>query len=201
MQQVQQVPTNQTTKQELLDLLSGTRMAVLHGHFVEVLAHKMAAETGTTVAARARAGKGFSFEGDPGEFISLSLEMLADALDNPRDNRGLRGNFFLLLKRAVVCTGTELVLDYCETTRQTAALARANPWWDYARVFRHTFSHGDGSTLRQWPRKLQERGVSAVTWNGKTVRRADVGSVPEFTIVDALRLQEEMYRFVSSELR
>lgn len=142
----------QISKAALLELFAGVRMAILHGHFTEALAHKMAEETGTTVAARARSGKSFTFQGNDGDQVGLSLVMLADALDNETDNRNIRGNYFLLLRRQVVCTGTELILDYCEKSKQTAKLAHAT-WWNFARLFRHTFSHGDGSSA---PRVAEE---------------------------------------------
>lgn len=191
---------SQTTKQELLDLISGVRMAVLHGFFVEALAHRLAQEAGTTVAERARSGGDFAFEGNAGDRVALGLAMLGDALDTQDGQRGVRGNFFLLLKRQVVCTGTELILDYCEKTKQTSALSKVD-WWDFARLFRHTFSHGDGSTLREWPKKLRDRNVTEISWSNRRITQADVGTTPDFSMVEALRLQDEMYTFVRDQLQ
>ena len=89
----------------------------------------------------------------------------------------------------------EALFDYCETTRQLAQM-QSQPWYQFARVMRHSLTHTQ--YFKFHPRV---RSILPVTWSGKTIEPSMDGQEVPFTFFDwhdGLELFEEMYSFAKT---
>lgn len=131
--------------------------------------------------------------------VSLGpLTRLAFNADNsPRE--GFSRNYENSLLRTLLRESHELILWYCEETSQFSAY-KAEPWFQFARILRNVISHKESGTLREWPKDLTVKGVTSVTWRGRTIDTTVLGHRLVFYPPDGLELVNDQIEFVTARL-
>ena len=116
--------------------------------------------------------------------------MLADMLENKPDAAILHQNLRMILLQSGVQRTFELVQAYCAATGRDQLMTQ-QPWYQYARLSRHTASHKDGMTLHQWPKNCPP----VVTWDGHTIKQTDLGGSHVIPQVRWIQLHEAIASF------
>ncbi len=141
--------------------------------------------------------KRIAFEGPDKELLHVELAPLAKNLANPEDRELLLEEYENTLKRATLSEGHELLLGYCETTNQFQ-MYKAQEWFQFARLVRNIVSHKNGGILRQWPKDLQNNGITNVAWRARSLGIELVGQPLKFTHKEAIELLKDQMDFASS---
>lgn len=139
------------------------------------------------------------FQAPQGELLHVELEPLSRNMANPSDRKILVEEFEKSLKRAMMSEGHELILWYCEETKQYQNY-KTEPWFQFARIIRNIVSHKQGGVLRQWPEDLKKKGISQVSWRNRIIDEKMVGKDIEFTHHEALQLFKDQLDFVVNKL-
>jgi hypothetical protein len=140
------------------------------------------------------------FEDRDGE-IQISLgPLVRRAFDVDYTAReGFKRNYENSLLRALMREAHELILLYCEETQQFSRY-KAEPWFQFARVLRNVMSHKEGGTLRAWPKDLLAKGITSVTWRGKTIDTTMLRQRLVFYPPEGLELVKDQIDFVTAKL-
>jgi hypothetical protein len=181
-----------TTKEEAVAILSGIRSAAIYGFVID---H----DTRQSEIADKIRGQHFGFQGDDGEVIGVSLEELAIMIDDRESRRVIRSNYAIMLRTTLVRATHELVLMYCEESKQVDKY-KAKPFFQFARIWRNVFSHRDGAILHMWPPDLTKAGITSVTWRGYTISNANVGQPVTMSPLQAFQLHNDVAEFLRHEL-
>jgi hypothetical protein len=112
---------------------------------------------------------------------------------------GFKRNYENSLLRTLMREAHELILLYCEETRQFHVY-KTEPWFQFARVLRNVMSHKEGGTLREWPKDLLGKGITSVTWRGKTLDTTMLGQRLVFYPPEGLELIKDQIDFVTAKL-
>lgn len=180
------------TKDEAVAVLSGIRAAFAYGLVVDQDVSQ------AQLPGKIR-GKLFGFEDSDGELTAIKLDELADMIEDRGSRRIIQDNFRLLLRSALVRTTHELVMLYCGETGQMPKY-RAQPWFQFARIWRNVLSHKDGALLHMWPADLTKAGVVTVTWRKRTITTADVGKLVGLSPYEAFKLHDDIAEFLRNDL-
>jgi hypothetical protein len=116
---------------------------------------------------------------------------------SPRE--GFKRNYENSLLRALLRESHELILWYCEETNQFPAY-KAEPWFQFARILRNVISHKEGGTLRAWPKDLTAKGITSVTWHGRTIDTTMLSHRFVFYPPEGLELVKDQVEFVTAKL-
>jgi hypothetical protein len=87
---------------------------------------------------------------------------------------GFTRNYENSLLRTLLREAHELILRYCEETKQFP-IYQAESWFQFARVLRNVLSHKESGTLRTWPKDLLTKGIVSVTWRERTLDTTMLG--------------------------
>ena len=117
----------------------------------------------------------------------------------PQGGALLISEFESSLMRSIMRESHELVLKYCESTRQFQ-MYKDQSWFLFFRVMRNTASHKDGGNLHRWPDDLHKKGINSVQWKTRILNISMEGKDLEFSIPDALDMWFELYEFVKHDL-
>jgi hypothetical protein len=112
---------------------------------------------------------------------------------------GFKRNYENSLLRTMMREAHELILLYCEETKQFP-IYKAEPWFQFARVLRNVMSHKESGTLREWPKDLLKKGITSVTWHGKTFDTRMLGHRLVFYPPEGLELMKDQIEFVTAKL-
>ena len=112
---------------------------------------------------------------------------------------GFKRNYENSLLRTMMREAHELILLYCEETKQFP-IYKAEPWFQFARVLRNVMSHKEGGTLREWPRDLRKAGITSVAWRTKTFDTTMLGHRLVFYPPEGLELMKDQIEFVAAKL-
>jgi len=112
---------------------------------------------------------------------------------------GFKRNYENSLLRTLIREAHELILLYCEETRQFPVY-EAEPWFQFARILRNVISHKECGTLRKWPKDLLAKGITSVTWRRKTFDTSMLGQPLVFYPPDGLELVKDQIDFVAAKL-
>ncbi len=112
---------------------------------------------------------------------------------------GFKRNYENSLLRTLMREAHELILLYCEETKQSPAY-KAEPWFQFARVLRNVMSHKEGGTLREWPKDLLAKGITSVTWRGRMFDTTMLGQRLVFYPPEGLELVRDQIEFVTAKL-
>ena len=134
-----------TTKTELLGALHN----ILNNFVLGTVASSIVPDSEWQKCANRKA----SFQALDGSFLHVDLAPLVQNLLNPPDRKILIEEYQKALKRSLLSEGHEVILAYCEATKQFP-LYKAELWFQFARVIRNVVSHKDGGILRRWPDDL-----------------------------------------------
>jgi hypothetical protein len=115
----------------------------------------------------------------------------------PRE--GFKRNYENSLLRTLLRETHELIVWYCEETNQFSTY-RAEPWFQFARVLRNVMSHKEGGTLRKWPKDLTDKGITSVTWRGRTIDTTMTNHRLVFYPPEGLELINDQVKFVADKL-
>ncbi len=99
--------------------------------------------------------------------------------------------------RALIKESFELIKDYCDSTGQ-AALFKAEPWYQFARMIRNCLSHNFRFEFNNY-----DRGLLPVSWSTRTITTAMDGEhlkLGFFGYVETWELFREYQSFVQSRL-
>ena len=183
---------NPFTKDELLNGLNNVLNNFLYGFVCPTL---VSAETWKDASSKTAV-----FESRDGEVrVHLGpLTRQAFGADySPRD--GFKRNYENSLLRTLLRESHELILWYCEETHQFPAY-KAEPWFQFARILRNVLSHKDGGTVREWPKDLAAKGVTSVTWRGRTIDKTMLSHRLVFYPPEGLELVKDQIEFVTAKL-
>jgi hypothetical protein len=128
-----------------------------------------------------------------------NLGPLSKRVLDPTLRVGFTRNYENGLLRAMVRESHELILLYCEQTKQFP-IYKAEPWFQFARILRNVVSHKEGGTLREWPRDLRASGVTSVVWRNRTLDTTMLGTAFVFYPPEGLELLKDQIDFVASKL-
>ena len=135
------------------------------------------------------------FQSSEGEIEIQLGPLVRRALDVDYTAReGFKRNYENSLLRTLMREAHELIMLYCEETQQFPVY-KAEPWFQFARIPRNAISHKEGGTLREWPRDLLAKGITFVTWRGKTFDTTMLGQPP-----DGLELVKDQIDFVTAKM-
>jgi hypothetical protein len=186
-------PHNLNSKDNLISLLNGARATFVYGYFIESLARKNA-----NPAVEAAKGGQFQFTGRGNVTTAISLAPLGAQLES--HEREIRGNYFLFLEHQTLRVFYELVHSYCQRSGQTDVYA-AEPFMQFARVWRNVVAHGDGAVLTSWPSSLKKKKISEVSWRNRKLTESQAGTELSLDIVDLINLQGDIYKFCQEKLK
>jgi len=99
--------------------------------------------------------------------------------------------------RAIIKESFELIKDFCDDTGQ-AALFKAEPWYQFARMIRNCLSHNFRFEFNKY-----DKGLLPVSWNHRTISIALDGqhlTLDFFGYVETWELFREYERFVRDRL-
>ena len=144
--------------------------------------------------------KNITFDGPNGPWLRLPSEWYSEVIKNKENRTNVIGEFEKTLKRAMLREGHELILLYCEQTKQTE-IYKAVSWFQFARIIRNIVSHKQNSILQIWPRDLTDKGISQVSWRNRTLNASMVGQEISFTHQEAMQLFADQMTFAQSELK
>jgi hypothetical protein len=112
---------------------------------------------------------------------------------------GFERNYENSLLRILLREAHELILWYCEETHQFS-IYKAEPWFQFARVLRNVISHKESGTLREWPKDLTAKGITAVTWRTRTIDTTMLNHRLVFYPPEGLELVNDQVAFVTAKL-
>ena len=176
------------TKDELLNGLNNILNNFLYGFMCSRLV--------TPEAWRAASSGAVLFKGREGD-VQIQLGPLSKRVLNP--TLGFTRNYENSLLRAMVRESHELILLYCHETQQSEVY-KTEPWFQFARILRNVVSHKEGGTLREWPRDLLKKGITAVAWRNRTFDTTMLGTVLFFYPPEGLELLNDQIAFVVAKL-
>jgi hypothetical protein len=176
------------TKAEALELVQAHRMTALFG----LVLHESCNPSLTASVIR---GKIFGFEHQGTIVARLSLDRLAQALEDVRERRILLDNLSLLLKHTLVRDSFEVVKTYAEDSGQDQ-LFKAWPPYHFACFIRNALSHRDGGVLHRWSPPT----LAIATWRQRSLTPADVGTPLTLEPAEYIQLQEDLYEFLRDQL-
>lgn len=164
-------------RQLYLTLISALRQAFIFGLTID---QDVSVAPGGFAALIGRIrGKVFGF-GSP-ITGSVSLDLLADTLEDPGERAKLRGDLDILLRCEVVRRTFELVKTYAIDTGQAEKFWQA-PCAQYGRLARNVLSHGEGAKLTEAsagflraPTFLKHH-PDGIEWRNQRVTAADIGT-------------------------
>jgi hypothetical protein len=149
---------------------------------------------------RDAANKTAVFEGRAGEIQIPLGPLVRRAFDLDYSTReGFKRNYENSLLRTLMRDAHELILLYCEETQQFLKY-KAEPWFQFARVLRNVMSHKEGGTVREWPKDLLAKGITSVTWRGRTIDTTMLGQRLVFYPPEGLELVKDQIDFVTAKL-
>lgn len=149
---------------------------------------------------RDASGKTAVFESGEGELQIQLGPLIRRAFDVDYTAReGFKRNYENSLLRTLMREAHELILLYCDETQQFH-IYKTEPWFQFARVLRNVMSHKEGGTLREWPKDLLAKGITSVTWRGRTFDTAMLGQRLVFYPPEGLELLKDQIDFVPSKL-
>lgn len=189
------------TKQELLGYLDNMLTAFVASHISLGVASMLPDEHWPVVES-------VVFHNAPvGHPNRRSRDFPVDALRkaSPEEWENLKQSVGRLHVRAMLREAHELVTEYVEQTNQEAAY-KAESWYDFARIIRHSVSHGSAAYLARWPPDLIKAGITSVKWRHITLTQAMAstkttpGAPLLIGAVDALDLYSDIRSFAEKEL-
>jgi len=178
-------------KEELLSVLTNTWQNFIVGL---LLTQFMPEENWISLSK-----SGIRFEGPNGPWFHAYPNWTFDVLGNRQNRVSAIGELEKSLKRALLREGHELILLYCEETNQVDKY-KAEPWFQFARIIRNAVSHKQGGILREWPKDLQKKGISSVSWRNRTLQTSNIGQEIQFTHQEALQLIADQFGFAQNQL-
>lgn len=178
------------TKDELLNGLNNILNNLLYGLVCPRLA---------TLEAWGEASRGAALFRGPENDIQIQLGPLSKRILDPKLRDGLITNYENSLLRAMLRESHELILLYCEETKQFQVY-KGEPWFQFARLLRNIVSHKQGGILREWPKDLLAKGVTAVTWRDRTFDTKMLGTAVHFYLHEGVHLLKDQTDFVASKL-
>lgn len=140
-----------------------------------------------------------TFQGSQGDLLRLDVGSMCSRMAIPEYKKAVIEEFENCLKRATVREGHELILLYCEQTKQFQVY-KAQPWFQFARIIRNVVSHKDAGMLQEWPPDLKRAGIPSVSWRHHVLAENMVGSAVAFTLYDALNLLKDQIEFARTKL-
>jgi hypothetical protein len=183
---------NPLTKDELLNGLNNVLNNFLYGFVCPKL---MPAEIWKNASSKTAVFA--SHDGEVQVHLGPLTRQAFDADYSPRD--GFKRNYENSLLRALLRESHELILWYCEETHQFPAY-KAEPWFQFARILRNVISHKEGGTLREWPKDLTSKGITSVTWRGRTIDTTMLSHRLVFYPPEGLELVKDQVEFVTAKL-
>jgi hypothetical protein len=103
------------------------------------------------------------------------------------------------LKRSLLRECHEIILLYCENTRQLQKY-KSTTWFQFARILRNSISHKEGGRLRNWPQDLKKKNITEVKWRNYHLNETLIGHDIQFTHYDTLLLTIDQMEFVEKIL-
>lgn len=183
---------NPLTKDELLNGLNNVLNNFLYGFVCPKLM-----PTEIWKGASSKTAVFASHDGEIQVHLGPLTRQAFDADYSPRD--GFKRNYENSLLRTLLRESHELILWYCEETHQFPAY-RAEPWFQFARILRNVISHKEGGTLREWPKDLAAKGITSVTWRGRTIDTTMLSHRLVFYPPEGLELVKDQVEFVTAKL-
>jgi hypothetical protein len=178
------------TKEELLNGLNNLLNNFLYGFVCPKL---VTPEVWSEASRKAAVFKGREVE------IQIQLGPIAKRILDPTRCVGFTRNYENSLLRTLVRESHELILLYCEQTKQFQ-IYKAEPWFQFARILRNVVSHKEGGILREWPKDLLANATTAVVWRNRTFDTTMVGTALIFYPPESLELLKDQIDFVVSKL-
>lgn len=130
--------------------------------------------------------------------LSLSLKAFGEKMEDPKVRDKILGAYHAHHKRAASRESYELVFTYCDEKKQLPVF-RSLPWYQYARIVRHTASHGRGGFIK-WPPDLTDSNIHKVTWRTFSLESSMDGQELELGAHDAYQLLLDIIEFADKNL-
>ena len=179
------------TKQELLSTLTNTWQNFVIGL---LLTQFMPEEEWISLSQNR-----IRFDGPNGPWFLADNNWSANVLGYQQNRTNALSELEKSLKRALLREGHELILLYCEETKQVEKY-KALPWFQFARIIRNLVAHKQGGTLREWPKDLQKKHIISASWRNRTLNTSMVGLEVSFTHQEALQLFADQFDFAQNQL-
>lgn len=128
---------------------------------------------------------------------TVDFAQVVRLLRNTKDREIAIKEFLTSQIRALIKESFELIKDYCDGTGQ-AALFKAEPWYQFARMIRNCLSHNFKFEFNK-----HDKGLLPVSWKARTITSAMDGQHLElgfFGYVETWELFREYQSFVQDRL-
>lgn len=128
---------------------------------------------------------------------TVEFAQVVHLLQNATDREIAIKEFLTSQIRALIKESFELIKDYCDGTGQ-AALFKAEPWYQFARMIRNCLSHNFKFEFNK-----HDNGLLPVSWRARTITSAMDGQhlkLDFFGCVETWELFREYQVFVQSRL-
>jgi hypothetical protein len=128
---------------------------------------------------------------------TVEFAQVVRLLRNAKDREIAIKEFLTSQIRTLIKESFELIKDYCDGTGQ-AALFKAEPWYQFARMIRNCLSHNFKFEFNNY-----DRGLLPVSWRARTITAAMDGQhlkLDFFGYVETWELFREYQTFVQDRL-
>ena len=140
-----------------------------------------------------------TFETNDGNLACIKLAPLVERLSDFDDKEELINEYEKSLKRTLLREGHEVILAYCEATKQFQKY-KDEPWFQFARIIRNVVSHEVGGILKKWPNDLAKKSITTVSWRTRILDISLTGKFVEFTPYEAIQLFDDQKNFAETKL-